>query len=86
MHYAAKHTFERWVTTLLDNHYQIVGYLKVGLELRELMRKLHGSVAKMVNDVLSAQGAERRVPFWRGRIRGMVTIIMMAVCATMSST
>lgn len=39
-----------------------VGYLKVGLELRELMRKLHGSVAKLVNDLLP----ERRVPFWRG--------------------
>jgi hypothetical protein len=61
-HYTAAHQFEPWVATLLDNHYHFVGYLKVGLELRELMRKLHGSVAKLVNDLLP----ERRVPFWRG--------------------
>jgi REP element-mobilizing transposase RayT len=66
MHYAAAHRFEPWVATLMDNHYHFVGYLKVGLELREMMRKLHGSVAKMVNDVLTARGQERRVPFWRG--------------------
>jgi len=65
-HYTALHGFEPWVVTLMDNHYHFVGYLKVGLELRQLMRKLHGSVAKMTNDVLSAQGGPRRVPFWRG--------------------
>jgi REP element-mobilizing transposase RayT len=62
MHYARTHQFEPWIATLMDNHYHFIGYLKVGTELRELMRKLHGSVAKMVNDLLP----QRRVPFWRG--------------------
>lgn len=61
-HYTAMHTFEPWVATLMNNHYHVVGYCTVGAELREMMRKLHGSVAKLVNDVLP----ERRVPFWRG--------------------
>jgi hypothetical protein len=66
VHYSAMHTFEPWVVTVMDNHYHFVGYLKVGLELREMMRKLHGSVAKLVNDVLSSQGKERLRAFWRG--------------------
>lgn len=61
-HYTAAHQFQPWVTTLMDNHYHVVGYCKVGGAMRELMRKLHGSVAKLVNDLLP----ERRVPFWRG--------------------
>jgi hypothetical protein len=61
-HHAASHRFEPWVTTLLDNHYHIVGYCTVGGEMRHLMRKLHGSIAKLVNDLIP----ERRVPFWRG--------------------
>lgn len=61
LHYTALHTFEPWVTSLLDNHYHTVGYLKVGEELGPMMRKLHGSAAKLVNDLLP----ERRVPFWR---------------------
>jgi len=65
-HYTAAHQFEPWVATLLDNHYHFMGYCKVGAELRHLMRKLHGSVAKLTNDQLSAREAERRVPFWRG--------------------
>ncbi len=40
-----------------------IGYLRVGVELKELMRKLHGSVAKLVNDTLDA----RMVPFWGDR-------------------
>jgi hypothetical protein len=60
-HYTALHQFQPWVTTLLDNHYHVVGYCTVGDELGEMMRKIHGSVAKLVNDCLP----ERRVPFWR---------------------
>lgn len=59
-HYAAMHGFEPWVASLLVNHYHVVGYLRVGVELKELMRKLHGSVAKLVNDQLDV----RLVPFW----------------------
>jgi len=68
--YTSKHGFVPWVTTLLDNHYHTIGYLRVGEELKEMMRKLHGSVAKLVNDVLP----ERRVPFFSER--GIRTILM----------
>jgi REP element-mobilizing transposase RayT len=60
-HYTSAHTFEPWVTSLLDNHYHTVGYIRVGEELGPMMRKLHGSTAKLANDLLP----ERRVPFWR---------------------
>lgn len=59
-HYTAAHQFEPWVVSLLVNHYHAVGYLRVGVELKEMMRKLHGSVAKLVNDLLEV----RLVPFW----------------------
>lgn len=62
-HYTDLHGFFPWVTTLLDNHYHSVGYLRVGKELGQMMRKLHGSLAKLVNDLLP----ERHVPFWRER-------------------
>lgn len=62
-HYTAMHGFEPWVTSLLVNHYHTVGYVPVGIELKEMMRKLHGSVAKMVNDLLDVRGM-RVVPFW----------------------
>ena len=67
-HFDGQHCLEHWycdaftpfVTSLLDNHDHTLGYLKVGEELGPLMRKLRGSVAKLVNDLLPA----RRVPFW----------------------
>lgn len=60
-HYTAQFGFVPWVSTLLSNHYHTLGYLKVGTNLGTMMQRLHGSVAKLVNDVLP----ERRVPFWR---------------------
>ena len=62
-HYSRLHCFEPWVTSLLANHYHTVGYIAVGVELKEMMRKLHGSVAKLVNDLLEV----RLVPFWGER-------------------
>jgi hypothetical protein len=59
--YTGKFEFFPWVTSLLDNHYHTLGYLRVGENLGPLMQKLHGSVAKLVNDLLP----ERRLPFWR---------------------
>ena len=53
--------FTPWVTSLLDNHYHVVGYCKFGENFGEMMRCIHGSVAKLVNDLLP----ERRRPFWR---------------------
>src|SRR6266498_1866384 len=59
-HYSRLHGFVPWVTSLVDNHYQTLGYLNEGAQLGVMMQKLHGSVAKLVNDLLEA----RRVPFW----------------------
>jgi REP element-mobilizing transposase RayT len=60
-HYTAAHGFVPWITSLLDNHYHTIGYLRVGKELSQMMRRLHGSTAKLVNDLLP----ERRRAFWR---------------------
>ncbi|MBL9161379.1 MAG: hypothetical protein JNL18_01425 [Planctomycetaceae bacterium] len=59
-HYAAKYGFVPWITSLLDNHYHTLGYLRIGKNLGPMMQRVHGSVAKLVNDTLP----ERRVPFW----------------------
>jgi REP element-mobilizing transposase RayT len=50
-----------WVTSLVDNHCHTIGYLKIGDKLPTMMQRLHGSVAKLVNDLLPA----RHLPFWR---------------------
>lgn len=65
-HYAEAHGFTPWITSLLDNHYHTLGYLRCGRELGEMMKRLHGSVAKLTNDVLTSLGQPRLVPFWRG--------------------
>jgi hypothetical protein len=62
-HYTAMHGFDPWITTLLGNHYHTLGYLRFGRDLGEMMRKIHGSVAKLVNDLLPV----RLVPFWWDR-------------------
>jgi hypothetical protein len=49
-HYTVEFGFTPWVTSLLDNHYHTLGYLKVGENLGAMMQRLHGSVAKLVND------------------------------------
>jgi hypothetical protein len=53
--------FTPWVTSLLDNHYHTLGYLREGANLPKMMQRFHGSVAKLVNDLLP----ERRADFWR---------------------
>jgi REP element-mobilizing transposase RayT len=60
-HYADEFGFVPWVTSLLDNHYHTLGYLRIGKNLSRMMQRLHGSTAKLVNDLLT----ERVVPFWR---------------------
>jgi hypothetical protein len=60
-YYTHLHGFVPWVTTLVDNHYHSLGYLYEGKQLGQMMRKIHGSAAKLVNDLLP----ERRRPFWR---------------------
>lgn len=61
-HYTREFGFTPWVTSLLDNHYHTLGYLQVGENLGPMMQRLHGSVAKLVNDLLPV----RWKPFWRG--------------------
>ena len=58
--YASQHGFSPWITSLLDNHYHLVGHLTQGDQLGPMMRKLHGSAAKLVNDQLPV----RLLPFW----------------------
>ncbi|MDC0935699.1 hypothetical protein OAS39_05395 [Pirellulales bacterium] len=60
-HYTSEYGFTPWVTSLLDNHYHTLGYLRVGKNLPTMMQRLHGSVSKLVNDLLG----ERRRQFWR---------------------
>lgn len=59
-HYTKQYLFTPFVTSLLDNHYHTIGYLKIGENLGPMMRHLHGSVAKLVNDLLP----QRLKPFW----------------------
>lgn len=59
-HYAKVHRFTPWIISLVANHYHVLGYCKEGKGFGQMMRKVHGSIAKLVNDSL----VERRVPFW----------------------
>lgn len=59
--YTAEFGFVPWVTSLLDNHYHTLGYLREGHNLPRMMQRIHGSVAKLVNDLLP----QRLTPFWR---------------------
>jgi hypothetical protein len=58
-HWTAHFGFVAWVTSLLSNHYHTLGFLRIGENLGPMMQRLHGSVAKLVNDLLP----ERRVLF-----------------------
>jgi REP element-mobilizing transposase RayT len=60
-HWTEAFGFIPWIVTLLNNHYHVLGYLAVGDNLGSLMQRLHGSVAKLVNDTLPV----RHLPFWR---------------------
>jgi len=60
-HYTAACGFVPWVVSLLSNHYHALGYLLKGESLPTMMQRIHGSVAKLVNDTLS----ERFPEFWR---------------------
>lgn len=58
--YSREYGFVPFIWTLMDNHYHVLGYLKKGENVGPMMRHLHGSVAKLVNDLLP----ERIKPFW----------------------
>ena len=76
-HYTKKYEFVPWVTSLLDNHYHSEGYLKDASVLPTMMQRIHGSIAKLVNDVLP----ERLTEFWRD---ARVASTSMGVFATRS--
>jgi hypothetical protein len=44
----------------MNNHYHALGYQKTGKSIGPMMQRIHGSVAKLVND----QSPERISPFW----------------------
>jgi hypothetical protein len=60
-HYTKEFGFTPWVTSVLDNHYHTEGYLKVGENLGVMIQRIHGSVAKRVNDILPKRIES---PFW----------------------
>lgn len=60
-HWADQAAFKPWVVSLLDNHYHVLGYNRSGAALKQMMRRVHGSIAKRVNDQLP----RRRERFWR---------------------
>ena len=62
-HYTGQYLFTPWVVSLLANHYHVLGYCKDGALLGTMMQRIHGSVAKLVNDILP----RRRLPFWDHR-------------------
>ena len=59
-HFTAEAEFFPWVVSLMTNHYHVVGYCRHGQRFGRMMQRIHGSLAKLVNDLLP----ERRVPFW----------------------
>jgi len=60
-HYTKEFGFAPWITSLIGNHYHTLGYLSIGDNLPRMMQRIHGSVAKLVNDLLPT----RLTPFWR---------------------
>ncbi len=50
--YSKQFGFVPWVTSLLDNHYHTLGYLKVGENLPKMIQRIHGATSKLVNDLL----------------------------------
>lgn len=62
-HWTNEYGLVPWAASLLWNHYHVVGYLSDGSNLGPMMQRMHGSVAKLVNDTLEV----RHLPFWRER-------------------
>jgi REP element-mobilizing transposase RayT len=58
--YTTQYHFNVLICTLVDNHYHAIGYLPHGLDLAPMLRKIHGSISKLVNDSLPT----RLLPFW----------------------
>ncbi len=59
-HHTREHLFTPWIASLMSNHYHVLGYCKDGAFFGRMMQRIHGSVAKLINDLLP----ERRRRFW----------------------
>jgi len=79
--YSQKHGFVPWVWSLLNNHYHMLGYLKSGENLGELMRQLHGSVAMMV---IKATGV-RHVPFCDRTRTKIISMVASEMCCRLGA-
>jgi REP element-mobilizing transposase RayT len=60
-HWSIECGFVPWIVSLLGNHYHLLGYNRLAEGIKRFVPRLHGSVAKLVNDTF----AERRPDFWR---------------------
>jgi hypothetical protein len=64
-------SFTPWVTSLMNNHYHTLGYLKTGNRLHKMMQSLHGNISKQINDLRQAEAGglkpARLLPFWGHR-------------------
>jgi len=60
-YYTRTYEFVPWVTSLVGNHYHVLGYCRYGENLGRMIQRIHGSVAKLVNDILP----RRLAMFWR---------------------
>jgi hypothetical protein len=58
--YTKEFEYTSWVTSLMSNHCHDLGYNRYADNLPKMMQRIHGSVAKLVNDVLEV----RITPFW----------------------
>lgn len=65
MHYTGEARFTPWVASLMTTHYHVIGYCSDGQRLKTMMQRIHGSVAKLTNDLLP----QRLRPFWSERGR-----------------
>ena len=59
-HHTRENLFTPWIASLMSNHYHVLGYCRDASLFGRMMQRIHGSVAKLVNDLLPA----RRRPFW----------------------
>ena len=57
------------ITSLIDNHYHTLLYLKLGSKLPTLMKHLHGSASKLTNDLREAAGRPRLPHVWQAGLR-----------------
>jgi REP element-mobilizing transposase RayT len=58
--YSKQYGLNLWVATLMSNHYHLLFYMRWSENLGPFMKGLHGSAAKLVNDLSET----RLVPFW----------------------